>query len=101
MGPMLRTFARKTTGVVIVMTGVGFTCVVAGGAPRAQSGSSVAAPTMPVKQQNDLVQKRCVPCHSGARPKGGLLLEQFDAAAPDPAVARMMLIKIERDGAIF
>jgi hypothetical protein len=56
---------------------------------------------MPVRQQNELVQKRCALCHSGANPKGGLLLEHFDAAVPDPAVARMMLIKIAKDGAIF
>jgi hypothetical protein len=55
---------------------------------------------MPVGQQNELVQKRCALCHSGANPKGGLLLEHFDAAVPDPAVARMMLIKIAKDGAI-
>ena len=39
-------------------------------------------------------------CHTDAKPLGGLSLEHFDAASPDPALARMMLVKIKDDGAI-
>src|SRR5579872_5966926 len=80
-------------GVATLMTGLS---LVASGTPLAETTSP-----MPVQQQNELVRQRCAPCHSGATPKGGLLLEHFDAAAPDPAVARLMLIKIARDAAIM
>jgi hypothetical protein len=65
----------------------------------------VAAPTalasdaMPVQQQNALVQKYCAVCHTDAHPNGGLSLQHFDAAHPDPGVAAMMLGKL-KTGAI-
>jgi hypothetical protein len=99
----------RTIGVVAFVTGLSLLHLAAGGGPQTQGGPvagasavplAVTTHPMPVRQQNELVQKRCAPCHSGANPKGGLLLEHFDAAVPDPAVARMMLIKIAKDGAI-
>ena len=99
----------RTIGVVAFVTSLSLLYLAAAGGPQAQSGTvagasavplAVTTHPMPARQQNELVQKRCAPCHSGANPKGGLLLEHFDAAFPDPAVARMMLIKIAKDGAI-
>jgi hypothetical protein len=102
--------AFRTILLVALVTGLSLLHLAADGGPHLQSGTPVTRATagpppvtsspMPVRQQNELVQKRCAPCHSGANPKGGLLLERFDAAVPDPAVARMMLIKIAKDGAI-
>jgi hypothetical protein len=68
------------------------------------AGLIVAAPafasdTMPVPQQNTLVQKYCAVCHTDAHPNGGLSLQHFDAAHPDPGVAAMMLGKL-KTGAI-
>ncbi len=54
---------------------------------------------MPAQQQNALVQKYCAVCHTDAHRDGGLSLEHFDAASPDPGVAAMMLSKI-KTGAI-
>src|SRR5215831_6712190 len=59
----------------------------------AQAGLSVA-------EQNEITRTRCAVCHTDAKPLGGLSLEHFDAANPDPALARMMLVKIKDDGAI-
>jgi hypothetical protein len=59
----------------------------------AQAGLSVA-------DQNEITRTRCAVCHTDAKPLGGLSLEHFDAANPDPAVARMMLVKITDDGAL-
>ncbi len=49
---------------------------------------------MPVAQQNALVQKYCAACHDDARKVGGLSLEHFDAAHPNPSVAAMLLSKM-------
>lgn len=63
------------------------------------SGSAVADDVMPAKQQNALVEKYCAVCHTDAGRSGGLSLEHFDAADPDPGVAAMMLNKL-KTGAI-
>jgi len=63
------------------------------GVVSAQAGLSVA-------DQNEITRTRCAVCHTDAKPLGGLSLEHFDAANPDPAIARMMLVKIKDDGAI-
>jgi hypothetical protein len=54
---------------------------------------------MPVLQQNELVKKYCAACHTDANPTGGLSLEKFDAAFPDPQLRAMMVSKI-KDGAL-
>ena len=68
------------------------------------AGARVAAQqpgvVLSVAEQNELAHKRCAVCHTDAKPLGGLSLEHFDAAQPDPAIARMMLVKIKDDGAI-
>ncbi len=53
---------------------------------------------MPVAQ-NALVQTYCLVCHTDTHRNGGLSLEHFDAAHPDPGVAAMMLSKL-KTGAI-
>lgn len=55
---------------------------------------AMASATMPVDQQNALVQKYCGVCHSDATPQGGLSLQGFDAAHADPSVAAMLLSKL-------
>ncbi|MEQ1869140.1 MAG: c-type cytochrome domain-containing protein [Vicinamibacterales bacterium] len=77
--------------------------VLVGPAPRV-AGAAVdqeAPEPLSPADANDLIQRRCHGCHTGAQAKGGLNLETFDAAAPDPAVARLMLVKIEMDQALF
>jgi cytochrome c551/c552 len=86
---------KQTLAVAVALT-------LLGGAvahPAAQQQAGPGAP-LPVAQQNALVQKRCVICHTDATPLGGLSLQHFDAAQPDPDVARIMRVKIVEDGAI-
>ena len=59
-----------------------------------------AQAVLSVADQNEITRTRCAVCHTDAKPLGGLSLEHFDAANPDPALARMMLVKIKDDGAI-
>ncbi|HTB11124.1 MAG TPA: hypothetical protein VK752_06125 [Bryobacteraceae bacterium] len=63
------------------------------------SATARAGDSMPVPQQNALVRKYCAVCHTDAGRSGGLSLEHFDAAHPDPGVAAMMLGKL-KTGAI-
>src|SRR5262245_59416135 len=51
-------------------------------------------PPMPTSQQNALVQKYCAVCHSDTKMMGGLSLERFDAAHPDPSIAGIMVNKL-------
>ena len=60
---------------------------VAVGRPR----PAEAAATMPVAQQNKIVQQYCAVCHSDASPHGGLSFSHFDAAHPDPTVTALMI----------
>jgi len=50
-------------------------------------------------QQNALVRKYCAVCHTDAANNGGLSLEHYDAARPDPPLAAMLLSKL-RNGAM-
>jgi hypothetical protein len=50
-------------------------------------------------QQNELVRKYCAVCHTDAARNGGLSLEHYDAARPDPGLAAMLLGKL-RTGAM-
>ncbi len=54
---------------------------------------------MPVKRQNELVQRHCAVCHTDAARNGGLTLQHFDAAEADPSLAAMVLSKL-RAGAM-
>ena len=47
--------------------------------------------TMSTGAQNALVQQYCAVCHNDAQNKGGLSLEHFDAAKPDPNVVGLMV----------
>lgn len=63
--------------------------------PAAALSADVLAPA----QQNTLVQKYCTVCHTDAARNGGLSLEHYDAAQPDPTLAAMLLSKL-RTGAM-
>jgi hypothetical protein len=49
---------------------------------------------MPPAEQNALVKRYCAVCHTDAARNGGLSLEHYDAAKRDPALAAMMLTKL-------
>ena len=57
--------------------------------------AAVANGAMPAAQQNALLLKYCVVCHTDAHMNGGLSLEHFDAAHPDPGVAAMLVSKLK------
>jgi len=68
------------------------------------TGGVIASPAMdpptagvvlPVAQQNDLVRRYCTVCHTDASMNGGLSLEHFDAARPDPGDAAMVVSKMK------
>ncbi len=54
---------------------------------------------MPASAQNKLVKQYCEVCHTDAVRNGGLSLESYDAAKPDPTLAAMILSKLN-DGAM-
>ncbi len=83
-------------GVVALMAGVSLQPAVYGQGAKSQDWTGAS---LPVPQQNALVQKYCAVCHTGVHPNGGLSLEHFDAAHPDPSVAAMVLGKL-KTGAI-
>ncbi len=78
----------KTHGMAVLIVGFFVT-----------SQAVMASDAMPAAQQNALVQKYCAVCHTDVNPNGGLTLQHFDAAHPDPGVAAMMLAKL-KTGAI-
>ena len=49
---------------------------------------------MPAAEQNALVKKYCAVCHTDAAMNGGLSLQHYDAAKRDPALARVILSKL-------
>jgi hypothetical protein len=91
MQTTLKTTARMMGAVAALAVGL-----------TAGSAVPVAAASdpMPIAQQNALVQKHCAVCHNDAHLNGGLSLEHFDAARPDPTVAAMMLSKVRDAGAM-
>lgn len=59
--------------------------------------AAVCGPTwaaMPAAEQNALVTKYCAVCHTDAAMNGGLSLQHYDAARRDPALAAMILSKL-------
>lgn len=50
---------------------------------------------MPIAQQNELIGKYCAVCHTDATPNGGLSLQHFDAARPDPGLMAMIVSKLK------
>ena len=55
--------------------------------------SAAASAAMPPAEQNALVRQYCAVCHTDRANNGGLSLEHYDAARPDPGLAAMMLSK--------
>lgn len=60
---------------------------------RAEEGKTTAS-LMPAAQQNAVLQQYCGSCHSDALMYGGLSVEHFDAAHPEPSVAAMLVSKL-------
>jgi hypothetical protein len=58
------------------------------------SGVGQAADVMGAAQETAVVQKYCGSCHSDRLMYGGLSVQHFDAARPDPTLAAMLLNKI-------
>jgi hypothetical protein len=58
------------------------------------SGVGKAAELMGAAQETALVQKYCGSCHTDALMYGGLSVQHFDAARPDPTLTAMLLSKI-------
>jgi len=56
--------------------------------------STPVCAAMPAVEQNALVKKYCAVCHTDAARNGGLSLQHYDAARRDPALAAMMLSKL-------
>jgi len=75
----------------VVLTAV-VGCLSLGSTARAEEADG--AHLMPVPQQNAVLQKYCGGCHSDALMYGGLSLEHFDAAHPDPTIAAMLVSKL-------
>jgi hypothetical protein len=57
-------------------------------------GVGQAAESMDSAKETAVVQKYCGSCHSDALMYGGLSVQHFDAAQPDPTLAAMLLSKI-------
>jgi hypothetical protein len=53
------------------------------------------AASLPASEQNTLVRRYCTVCHTDASMNGGLSLEHFDAARPDPGDAAMIVSKMK------
>src|SRR5579863_6103685 len=60
----------------------------------ARGEESIVTEIMPVAQQNSVVRQYCEGCHSDALMYGGLSVEHFDAAHPEPSLAAMLLSKV-------
>jgi len=67
---------------------------------RVRAITQDTSPPMSSADVNDLIRRRCVVCHNPTQAKGGLNLQSFDAAKPDPDVALLMAIKVGDDGAM-
>jgi hypothetical protein len=83
MDPTLKTGACRMIGLVAAVI-----------LASAAVPTTFAREAMPFAQQDALVQKYCVVCHNGARLIGGMSLEHFDPAHPDPSIAGMMVSKL-------
>lgn len=71
----------------------GLVAILMAGSPGVQV--IAAGSEMPTAQQNSLVAKYCTVCHTDTHPSGGLSLQHFDAAFPDPGVEAMLVSKLK------
>jgi hypothetical protein len=83
---------KKSVRTIIAVAGMLAAGSIAG---LAAAPADTASNRMPASRQNALVQQYCAVCHNAANPTGGLSLDTFDAASPDPGVAAMMVSKLK------
>jgi hypothetical protein len=83
---------RRTTSLHWIIA-----AVMAAAVPALNSAAHAQQPTntIPVSEQNALVQQYCAVCHDDAHKNGGLSLQHFDASAVEPSLAAMMLSKLD------
>src|SRR5580658_4323361 len=96
MASALETQARRTAFALLALAaGLILNPGAQAQAAPAQTIPATAHATMPVAQQNALVQKYCEVCHDDAYMNGGISFQHFDAASVDPGDAAMMLAKLQ------
>jgi hypothetical protein len=78
-----------------VCTILAITLAVAGERLVRTSAIRAAGEPIPVAQQNALIAQYCGVCHDDAHRNGGLSLQGFDAANPDPGVVVMLISKLK------
>jgi hypothetical protein len=79
--------------VKAVLTAAGL-AVILNSYSTARGAESKGTEIMPATQQNAVVQRYCGSCHSDSLMYGGLSVEHFDAAHPDPSLAAMLVSKL-------
>jgi hypothetical protein len=87
MNPQYRTSLRAALTAVSLAAATSF-------CPTARGQESKVTGIMPAAQQNAVIGKYCASCHNDVLMYGGLSVQHFDAARPEPGVAAMLVSKL-------